>query len=281
MQYRFLDQSDEKLIESSELPLADGIAVALRSTGYSAEDDEVLELAIVDLDGNELFSQVVKPQNKEEWEASDAAGAITPSDVEEAPDLFQFEDEISDLFEHASVVVAAHLPFAESMIEASWVTLPKFVGFDLVGEFLASHCTSDYPNRPATVATVDGIAAYYGVQGEGPSLVESARLVACCYRAFVQEHADERAAKGADYWERYNQRKEEEAAIARAGDVAARNRERYLNRMNGALWLVGGIIFTSVAIQLYQRGGDMGFIVVAAIAAAFCCARALLNFQKR
>ncbi|MBE6473841.1 MAG: hypothetical protein E7Z99_09855 [Coriobacteriaceae bacterium] len=281
VEYRFFSQSDEKLIESSELPLTDGIAVAVRTTGFSPDEDEVLELAVVDFEGNELFSRVVKPQNKTEWEASDATGGIAPADVEEAPELYQFEEEISDIFEHASVVVAAHVPFVESMIEASWVTLPKHESFDIIARFLEAHSTADCPNEPAVAATPEGIAAYYGLREEGEALADRARLAAECYKAFVREHAQEREAKGADYWERYERRKFEETAEQRARDEIMAKRERNLNRMNGILWLCGGFIFTSLIIQLYQTGGDMGIMVALGIVAVFCYIRAVMNFVSK
>ena len=281
MEYRFLSTSDEKLIETSELPLADGIAVALRSTGYSTDDDEALEVAIVDFDGNELFSHVVKPQNKEEWEASEATGGIAPSDVEEAPELYQFEEELSKLFEDASIVVGAHMPFITSMIESGWVTLPSFEGFDIVERFLESHSSADYPNEPAVAATPEGIAAYYGLPAETPTLVDAARQAASCYKAIVREHAEQREAKGAAYWERYEQRKYEESAEQRARDEVIAKRERNINRINGVLWLCGGMIFTSIIIQMYQAGGDMSIMVVCGIAAVFCYIRAVMNIFSK
>ena len=281
MDYRFLDPSDEALIEMSERPLAGGIAVAVRTTGFEAGRDEVLELAIVDMDGNELFSKVVKPQNVSEWTASEATGGIAPTDVEDAPELYQFEEEISEIFEKADFVVAAHLPFAETVIESSWVTLPAFEGVDVIDLFLQSHSTADAPTEPATAASIEDVARYYGIESAASTLVESARTAVACYRALVQEHGAERQAKGEDYWERYRQAKADEEARNRAGDEAMRKREQLLNRMNGMLWICGGLIFTSLIIQLYQRGGDMSLMVVFGIVAVFAFVRGVMNLLKK
>lgn len=282
MRYRFFDPGDEKLIESSELPV-EGIAVALRSTGYDADADEVLELGVVDLEGNTLFSKKVKPQNTEEWAPSDATGGIAPVDVEDAEELYQYEGEISDLFENAEIAVAAHLPFAKSMIEQSWVTLPEYDGFDLVEEFRASHCDADYPGQPAAAASMEGIAAYYGVAADEPaatSCAQDARVIAACYKAFVREHAEQREAKGEDYWRRREERlAEENVEDARAKAVAAK-REKNFNRINGLLWVAAGLIFVSLGIQVYQRGMDPGFMIVAGAVAVFAFIRAVVNFRR-
>lgn len=280
MQYRFLDPGDEKLIETSELPVSGGIAVAVRTTGYNAEEDEVVELAIVDLDGNELFSKLVKPQNKESWEASEASAGIGPEAVEKAPELYQFEEEISALFDDASIVVAAHMPFVNAMIENSWVTLPKYEAFDLIEKFIGTHSASDRPGNPAAVASLDGIAAHYEIGNDGASLVDTARAVARCYKALVKEHADEREAKGAAYWARREEERAQENAEAERLNKAVRLREKNFNRMNGLLWVAAALIFVSLAIQLYQRGADAGFMVVCGAFAVFAASRAVVNFRR-
>lgn len=280
MDYRFLEPEDEKLLELASLPTKDGIALAMRTTGFGADEAEVLDLAIVDLDGNELFAQTVKPQNTETWEPSDATGGIAPKDVEEAPELYQFEEEISDLFENASIAVASYLPFAENAIESSWVTLPQFEGFDLVSRFCETHCTNDYPNEPATAASLQGIADYYGITCDSESTKGLAVATAACYRALAAELADAREAKGDEYWRRREERLAKEAEGQQTLSKAARIREKRFNQMNGLLWVAAGLIFISLIIQLYQRGGDIGFMVVCGAFAVFAFIRAVANFRK-
>lgn len=279
MQYRFLDPGDERLLALSELP-ANGIALAMRTTGYDTDEDEVLELAIVDLQGEERFFRRVKPQNIEDWTVSDATGGITPADVAEAPELYQFEEEVSDLFENADTVVGQYLSFAEDAIEQSWITLPEFEGFDLIERFCECHCSADYPAAPASAAALDGIAGYYGLQVDSSTTLGIARAVAACYHAFSAELAQARADKGDDYWRRRNERLAAESSQVRDADAVARIREKRLNQMNGLLWVAASLIFISLIIQVYQRGGDVGFMVVCGAFAVFAAVRAVANFRK-
>jgi DNA polymerase III epsilon subunit-like protein len=280
MQYKFFSKDDDSLIEISELPTDKGIAVAVHTTGYELERSEIIELAICDLDGKELFLQRVKPQNVEEWQADEASGGIAPADVADAPELFQFEDEISGLFENAGTVVCQHLQFVQDVLESSWVTIPNVEGCDLVKLFCATHCTTDFPNEPATTAALPGIAAYYGLNNDTDTLTGEAALIAACYRALVAEHAAEREAKGTEYWQRYDDSKAGERAELERRQANVRMREHRLNQINGLLWIAGAIIFTSLAIQLYQRNGDMGVIVIAGAIAVFTLWRGIVNFRK-
>ena len=306
MEYKYLDQGDERLLEMAQLPLQDGIAIALHTTGYATQGDEVVELAITDMDGKPLFAKRVKPQNIEDWQASEASGGIAPSDVADLQELYQYEDEIMELVEKASFVVCDHLPFVHALMEASWIALPDYEGFDLNEEFRKSHCTRDYPGEAATAVALSDIARYYGLDdgmgadasagasdgntladsnGEDPAapsktVVEQAALIARCYQKLVEEHIQKRDAKGASYWEAYERRLADEAAQNATVDAVAQLREKRLNQMNGLLWISGAIIFTSLVIQLSQRGFDMGFMVVAGAVAVFCLIRGIANFRK-
>lgn len=280
MEYRFFDRGDEELIETSELQCSQGIAVAVRTTGYEMGHDEVVELAIVDFDGNVRFSQRVKPQNADDWSASDASGGISPEDVADASELYQFEDEITELFEQAEVVACQHLPFTEGVIESSWVSLPAFEGVDIIELFCQSHCSTDHPDAPAVAASLPAITAYYGLPDVDGTTIGVAALIAACYKAIVAEHTSEREAKGADYWQRYDQGKAQERAQTEKRQANARLREHRMNQMNGLLWFAGAIIFTSLAIQLYQRGGDIGVIVISVAMAIFAASRGIVNFRK-
>ena len=274
--YQYLDRADEDLIAVSELPVEEGIAVAVRTTGYELGTDEIVELSICDLQGNSLFSQVVKPQNIEEWSDAEASGAIMPADVADSPELYQFEDEIRGLFENASVVVGQHIGFIREMVEASWVALPDFEGFDLIEQFCASHSAVDYPGQPAAVATLAGVAQYYGVVDDEADASGIARTVAASYLKLVEEHARVRADKGAEYWERYRARIAEAARGDAQEQAAERGKEIHSLRINAMLWLCAAAIFSNLAVQMHLRGVDFGFVVVAVVAAVFFAVRCIM-----
>ena len=304
MEYSFFNQGDERLLELADFPRDNGIALAMRTTGYAPTEDEILELAIVDLQGNELFSKRVKPQNIEDWKPSEASGFIAPADVETAPELFQFEEQVMELFEKADIVVFEHQAFEEALIDSSWISLPPFTGFDLSEEFRLAHCTKDYPSESATAVATPSILEYYGVAGldEAASagaqtaapgdvagrteeeslaaLVAKAGQIASCYNAFVEEHIRERDGKGQVYWDERDRRLAEEAAKNASVDAVAQLREKRMNQMNGLLWVSGAIIFASLIIQLYQRGGEPSFMIMAGAVSVFCLIRAVANFRK-
>ena len=281
MEYAFLDLSDEALLEGSDLPLEGGVSLALFTTGYDVEDDEIVSFSLVGEDGGVLFDEAVKPHNREDWVACDASGRIGPEDVEGAVALYEREDEIMELLDGVPYVVCVHVDFAKAMLDRSWISLPQTREIDLGELFRLSHGTSDRPSEPATAVSLEGVASYYGVPYDGTSTAAIARSTMDCYKAIVSEFREKRNAKGPAYWEERERRLSEAAAADGANSAAARMRERRMNQMNALLWVAGGLIFISLIIQLYQRGGDVGLMVVAGAAAVFSFLRAAANWNKK
>ena len=96
----------------------------------------------------------------------------------------------------------------------------------------------------------------------------------------MDEHIRERDGKGQAYWDERDRRLAEEAAKNASVDAVAQLREKRMNQMNGLLWVSGAIIFVSLIIQLYQRGGEPSFMIMAGAVAVFCLIRAVANFRK-
>lgn len=283
IEYRFLDRGDEALVKTSELPVEGGIAVAVRTTGYELGKDEVIELSVVSLTGEVLFSQRVRPQNAEEAFDEAASGSITPADVEEAPEFYQFEDEVCAVFEGASIVVGQHVDFIHGALESGWVSLPDYEALDLIAEFCASHCAADYPGQPAAVATLQGIADYYGLPCDERDTAAIAQTVAACYLKLREEHASEWAGKSPARRADYERKLEEEARLDERRQEAARVRDMRTYLVNALLWLVGAAIFANLALGMLTSGSDGGVGAIVAIASAFCVVRwamCLYNMYK-
>ena len=120
---------------------------------------------------------------------------------------------------------------------------------------------------------MEGIAGYYGIDGDRESTTGIAQVVASCYKRLIAEHVAERDAKGEGHWAEYR-RKLEEAELGDKQLQAAKRREEIkANRINAILWLCAAAIFSNLAVQLNLRGFDFGFVVVAAAAAVFFAVR--------
>lgn len=75
------------------------------TTGFSATDDDVLEIAIIDEDGVILLNCLVKPARKTAWPEAQAVNGITPDMVADAPTLAELSSQIAAAFKGAKVVM--------------------------------------------------------------------------------------------------------------------------------------------------------------------------------
>ena len=293
MNYTFLDISDDELLAGASMPMEGGVCFAMLTTGFNTEIDEAVSLSVVavgadadgeadaDADGELLFDEVVKPHNLEEWQAGPASGGIGPADVEDKEPLYALEDELSEVIDDAKFIVSQHIEFAKAILDHSWIALPNCQTFDICELFRLSHASADYPEEPATVATVEEIASYYGLNVDLSTSANSAKAISTCYSALVREFKERRDAKGEEYWEERHRRLVAQQGTKEHAERVAAIRERRFTQMNALLWVAAGLIFVSLAIQMYQNGYDMGMIIVAGAAAVFMFTRAVINWRKK
>ena len=92
------------------------------TTGLDA-DDEIVELTIIDDDGEPLINTLVKPINHTEWPDAENIHGISPMDVRKAPNQTQISDKIRDVVRDARVVIynakydSQYLPELENAAE--------------------------------------------------------------------------------------------------------------------------------------------------------------------
>lgn len=86
------------------------IFIDLETTGFSAETDEILEIAIVDHAGNTLLDTLVKPERMTAWPEAQAVNGITPEMVASAPTLQGLKLVLTGLLMQRRVV-AYHMAF--------------------------------------------------------------------------------------------------------------------------------------------------------------------------
>ena len=70
------------------------IVIDTETTGLQAGVDEILQLSIIDGDGNTLYDKYFKPEYQTSWEEAEAVNGISPQDVADCP---SFKSEIETI----------------------------------------------------------------------------------------------------------------------------------------------------------------------------------------
>jgi len=77
----------------------------LETTGLDPEQDEILEIAIVDENGDPMLNTLVRPVRHQEWPDAQRIHGISPADVEHAPTLADLTQQIRDSVEGRTVII--------------------------------------------------------------------------------------------------------------------------------------------------------------------------------
>ena len=78
--------------------------VDTETTGLSA-NDEIVEIAIINDDGDALLNTLVKPVHHSQWPEAQAIHGISPKEVEHAPTYDELRPAIRGLFQDQEVTI--------------------------------------------------------------------------------------------------------------------------------------------------------------------------------
>lgn len=94
------------------------IIVDTETTGLGSVTDELLQVSIIDSQGNTLFNSYIKPLFTENWDGAMAVNHITPEMVANAPNIFEVKQEINRILNSANIIVGYNTNFDLSFLSA-------------------------------------------------------------------------------------------------------------------------------------------------------------------
>ena len=78
----------------------------IETTGIDEHRDEILQVSMIDGDGNVLFNSYVKPYFHTSWDAAEGVHGISPADVANAPYAHEIADQVRSIFDSADMLIA-------------------------------------------------------------------------------------------------------------------------------------------------------------------------------
>lgn len=105
------------------------------TTGVDKDSDEVLSLAIVDLNGNELFHDFVRPKRKRSWQEAQSVNHISPAIVRSAQHLDERLEEIAYLLDESALIVGYNIDFDLAMLRNSGLPIVNHCVYDVMKAF--------------------------------------------------------------------------------------------------------------------------------------------------
>lgn len=241
------------------------IVIDTETTGTDFEKDEVLSLAIVDGDGNELFYELIRPQRRKRWPSATEIHGIRWSDVKDKQFLYEYEHEIMKLFGKAKIIVGYNIDFDLGMLEASGAVIPgaEAKSFCVMKEYAEVHGADSEWKGEKLWCKLTKCAQHYGYKFTPHNALEDAKATAFCYKSLLADSS---------YIE---MKKAEERALKKKQDAEKAKR---IQAAKAAPWLkreriakkIAAVILVLLSITLFMNscsiaGGDFFGSLVTAI----------------
>lgn len=99
-------------------------------------NDEILQIAIINGNGEEVFNSYIKPDMRKTWTKAAEVNGITPRMVKDAPHFADVEETIQEIFNNAELIVGYNVEFDLRFINASGIKVKRNTKiFDVMQEY--------------------------------------------------------------------------------------------------------------------------------------------------
>ena len=109
--------------------LSNKIVLDIEATGIR-EDDEIMQLSIMSIDGEEIFNEYFKPK-KEEWEAAMKIHGITPEFVKDKKSIEEYRKEIQSILDKTEYVIGYGIDFDYNLLKRQGFKVDHIIKLDI------------------------------------------------------------------------------------------------------------------------------------------------------
>lgn len=101
------------------------IVIDTETTGFHPYDgDELLQVSIIDTDGNVLFDEYFKPQHRTEWKEAEQVNGISPEMVADRPAISEKISEINAIIKNSDTIIGYNTQFDIGFLKANGAIVP-------------------------------------------------------------------------------------------------------------------------------------------------------------
>ncbi len=151
------------------------------TTGLSEAYDEILQISIIDGEGNELINSYVKPYWNDSWEEAQAIHGITEEMVKNAPYIHELIPRLKGIFDSAELIIAYNNSFDIGFIKRTGIDLSEKHQYDVMKEFAPYF--GEWSNEYSTFKwqKLVNAARYFDYEFKAHDALEDIRATLHCY----------------------------------------------------------------------------------------------------
>ena len=151
-------------------------------------NDEILQLAIINGNGEELFSSYIKPDLRKTWAKAAEVNGITPRMVKDSPHFEEVEEKVQEIFDSADVIVGYNVEFDIRFIEASGIKINKKAKiFDVMREYAVVRGIKNDYYGDYKFCKLEQCARAYKYKFDAHNALEDAKATLHCYKSLLSD----------------------------------------------------------------------------------------------
>lgn len=158
------------------------------TTGLSKDTDEILQISLVDGNGETLLNTYVKPQHTVSWDDAQAIHGITPDMVSDAPDFSSIKKQVETLIRGADLLIGYNLSFDLGFVRAQGISVRRDTKkFDVMKEYAPVHGVWMDWKHDWKWAKLEECAAHYGHMFQAHNSLEDAKVTLKCFYSMLSD----------------------------------------------------------------------------------------------
>lgn len=164
------------------------ISIDTETTGLDSKADEILQVSIIDENGDTLYNCYFKPSRHTEWAEAEKVNHITPEMVKNCPDISKGAAAISRILASAEKIIGYNTPFDLGFLRAAGVIIPERAEIvDVMQMFSEIKGDWDEVHGGYKWHKLTECAEYYGYKWSGAAhdSLEDARATLYCYKQII------------------------------------------------------------------------------------------------
>ena len=159
------------------------------TTGFNPYgNDEILQIAIIDGNGNELFKSYIKPDMRKTWTKAAEKNGITPRMVKDAPHFSDVEEEIQNIFNNAEVIIGYNVEFDIRFMDAYGIKIKDNTKiFCVMQEYAVAKGVRNEYYGDYKWSKLEQCARDYNYKFKAHDAYEDAKATLHCYKSLLED----------------------------------------------------------------------------------------------
>lgn len=152
-------------------------------------NDEILQIAIINGNGEELFNSYIKPELRKTWTKAAQINGITPRMVKDSPTFTEVKDEVQKIFNNAELIIGYNVEFDLQFVMASGIKIKKkTLIFDVMKEYAVARGEYDSYRGDYKWCKLEECASKYNYKFDAHDADEDAKATLHCYNSLLKDN---------------------------------------------------------------------------------------------